>query len=924
MKKVLLLIMAVAMCGIAQAATNYEINVGGIEVNTDNYNNVTGGDITLTSGCSSGYVKFNPSTNTLTLKNITIERTGSGNYAVHNRKRDNLNIEFIGNCRLYSDNAPGMKLQRNTTIKFSGTDSYASVEGNCNNNKPAVEIDDGRTLTINGGGSIGFYGGKTTTPTIKGGSSISFNDGCQVTIRNNYVSSNAEGGYCFSQQTLYFNPGCYVSLDNDSDSEQGLTNGCSINLGSGVKILTADIAPYVGYAYNGAIYTDSGEKVHWVAITSHYAAIMNSDYFPDANFLREIYNYNLTPGDWHGTYFRRGWIYDSEVPLVKDLNVSGCNIYSLEGIQYLTDIETLNCSKNHIPALNSNLSKLTKLKVLDCSENTLSTLSLINNTALTSLDCHSNQMTSLNNVPGTLKTFNGSSNRFTSFTFSGRNLLNTVDLSSNPYLTDATVSYCPALTSLNITNCPALKTLSCTGDKLTSLDLTGCSALTTLDCSDNQLTSLTNIPTSLQSLNCSYNKFSGTFSLTNRSALKKLDIANNPNLTTLNCYSNALTNLYVNDCPAMTKLVCNHNQLTSLGLSGCKALYYLDCEYNKLTSISLAIAGNTSLKEVYLNHNQISSIPTFSNETKSSLEVLGLSDNKLTSFTAQSFTKLWALGLRDNPNLTTVTVTNNSVLRSFGVSNCPALTTLTCNNNALESGNSATGFYFAGSNAIKNFNCSYNQLTALDVSSLSNLTDLKCYNNKITSLNVSNKTKLTELRCNYNELTSLNVQGCSALTYLSCGANKLSSLSVQGCNSLTGLNCCLNQIKESGANTLVNSLRTIPAGSQGNLEFVAPGYTNNGVAEANVITDAQVRAARNKRWIPKKFVNSQWVEIPVSAAVPGDVNGDGVVTAADVTALYDFMLTNDSSHIVNGDQNGDGNITSADITAVYDVLLGNS
>ena len=55
--------------------------------------------------------------------------------------------------------------------------------------------------------------------------------------------------------------------------------------------------------------------------------------------------------------------------------------------------------------------------------------------------------------------------------------------------------------------------------------------------------------------------------------------------------------------------------------------------------------------------------------------------------------------------------------------------------------------------------------------------------------------------------------------------------------------------------------------------------------------------------------------------VYGDVNGDGFVTAADVTALYDFMLNNDNSHIVNGDVNGDGNITAADVTAVYDVLL---
>ena len=60
------------------------------------------------------------------------------------------------------------------------------------------------------------------------------------------------------------------------------------------------------------------------------------------------------------------------------------------------------------------------------------------------------------------------------------------------------------------------------------------------------------------------------------------------------------------------------------------------------------------------------------------------------------------------------------------------------------------------------------------------------------------------------------------------------------------------------------------------------------------------------------------------AAVLGDVNGDGVVTAADITELYNYLLNNDDSHIVNGDQTGDGIITAADITAVYGVLLGPS
>ena len=54
---------------------------------------------------------------------------------------------------------------------------------------------------------------------------------------------------------------------------------------------------------------------------------------------------------------------------------------------------------------------------------------------------------------------------------------------------------------------------------------------------------------------------------------------------------------------------------------------------------------------------------------------------------------------------------------------------------------------------------------------------------------------------------------------------------------------------------------------------------------------------------------------------PGDVNGDGSVTSADVTVLYNYLLNSDMTGIVNGDVNGDGSITSADVTVVYNILL---
>ena len=70
-------------------------------------------------------------------------------------------------------------------------------------------------------------------------------------------------------------------------------------------------------------------------------------------------------------------------------------------------------------------------------------------------------------------------------------------------------------------------------------------------------------------------------------------------------------------------------------------------------------------------------------------------------------------------------------------------------------------------------------------------------------------------------------------------------------------------------------------------------------------------------WQWSDFVNI--VEVPFA---PGDVNYDDECTGSDVTALYNFILYNDSSAIVNGDQNGDGEVTGSDVTAVYNIILG--
>ena len=63
------------------------------------------------------------------------------------------------------------------------------------------------------------------------------------------------------------------------------------------------------------------------------------------------------------------------------------------------------------------------------------------------------------------------------------------------------------------------------------------------------------------------------------------------------------------------------------------------------------------------------------------------------------------------------------------------------------------------------------------------------------------------------------------------------------------------------------------------------------------------------------------VAISGDASSVGDVNGDGHVTIADVTALIDILLGDNTQYNFLWDVNGDGHITIADVTALIDLLL---
>ena len=118
---------------------------------------------------------------------------------------------------------------------------------------------------------------------------------------------------------------------------------------------------------------------------------------------------------------------------------------------------------------------------------------------------------------------------------------------------------------------------------------------------------------------------------------------------------------------------------------------------------------------------------------------------------------------------------------------------------------------------------------------------LACTSNKLTSLDVSECSNLRMLHCSLNKLTSLDVSGCSMLNALYCNANQLTSLDMSGCSELYLLYVYQNKIKGAAMDAFIKSLPTV---SNGQMAVI---YDYN---EGNVMTTAQVAAAKAKGWTP--------------------------------------------------------------------------
>jgi hypothetical protein len=102
-------------------------------------------------------------------------------------------------------------------------------------------------------------------------------------------------------------------------------------------------------------------------------------------------------------------------------------------------------------------------------------------------------------------------------------------------------------------------------------------------------------------------------------------------------------------------------------------------------------------------------------------------------------------------------------------------------------------YYKVPPNIIE-YDCSYQDLTELDLSEAVDLVILTCSYNKLTTLDCSNCPKLRTISCEHNYLNTLRIKECLNLESIYCSFNELTLLQCQS-QKLRNLSCADNRLR---------------------------------------------------------------------------------------------------------------------------------
>ena len=309
--------------------------------------------------------------------------------------------------------------------------------------------------------------------------------------------------------------------------------------------------------------------------------------------------------------------------------------------------------------------------------------------------------------------------------------------------------------------------------------------ITEIDCSGLGITSIAEIKNfpNLVSLNCSNN------------SITELDLTENLQLEILDCNSNQIIELDTSENTSLQTLSCYGNDLQLLDFSNCKdltTLYLLENGKNAITD------NSSSIEESYM--------VTIDKSSYNNL-VLSFANTQILQLDCTNNESLQSIDIGKNDQLAIMRIESNPLLEILDVTKNSKLEILYCTNNKL------SGLDVSQNPILSTLDCSGNEISLLDVMNNPQLTLLNCGNNRLSSISTINNTKLSILYCNDNQLTDLDISQNSQLTILDysngkfissptfnfpgeCSGNTISSLNISNNPNLSQIYCSNNKIRE--------------------------------------------------------------------------------------------------------------------------------
>lgn len=364
------------------------------------------------------------------------------------------------------------------------------------------------------------------------------------------------------------------------------------------------------------------------------------------------------------------------------------------------------------------------------------------------------------------------------------------------------------------------------------------------------------------------------------------DLTGLPNLVNLQVKNCNLDELDLSMVPRLTYLYCTDNNISELDLSNQSGLWFMYCERNQLTELDFS--NNTRLGLLHCEGNQLTELDL---SASTQLSVLRCADNALTSVTLpETSSKLGSVDFSNN-NLT-----------EFVCLNAPKLEEVKLRNNQIEI------LTLPESTRMRELDVRDNQLTGIDVSMYPSLKRLLVGGNPIESIDLSSNNTLYMLDVPYMEGIELVTNGDTNQSGLTNFPFEAHIFAEEG--GLVQLTLAADQDLDSPYSTppYINGRAIISARANDGYTFIGWFDENdNLVSSDEELTYTDANLVLN---LTAKF------EAGTPAPLPGDVNGDGMVSIDDALLILrhtlDIAELTDEEALLAADYNGDGNITTTD------------